>query len=239
MGYFLFNAHKGERWYRNSYKDAAEGQICIDVTPEYFFSPEAVDRMRSFGDGLRVVIAIREPASFAVSLHREYAKRYAVPPLETFINGFSYRRGSAEIRFSLRSGVIRKMIECYRRAFGRRLLLYDFASFRETPLDVLNAIERFAGIERYFSTSTFRNLHLNTGNRRNLSWLSRIASAEPLIGAVAAVAPASWLRAGAKRFYAGSDNASLYAPDVVSEDFTDDQNYIDQLFKGQTIMIEA
>lgn len=239
MGYFLFQAHKGEDWYRNSYKDAAEGQICIDVTPEYFFSPETVDRMKAFGDGLRVVIAVREPTSFAVSLHREYAKRYAVPPLQAFINEFSYRRGSAEIRFSLRSGVIRKMIECYRKAFGGRLLLYDFAAFCEDPLDVLNAIEGFAGIERHFSTSTFRNLHLNTGNRRNLPRLSRIASAEPLIGALAAVAPASWLRAGAKRFYSGIARTSLPAPPVVSEDFTEDQDYIDQLFDGRVIITEA
>jgi len=214
MGYFLFNHHKGERWYLDAYRDATDDQCCIDVTPEYFFSPETVERIAQFGDGVKVVIGVRDPAPFAVSLHGEYAKRYAVPPLEEFVRHYGYSRGSAKIEFSLASGVITSMLKLYRDTFGDRLFVYDFESFAKNPLPVLQSLERFMGLAPYFNAETFTNIHMNQGGRENKRWLTAILSAEPLIDAASRMIPAALLRRVAKRVYSGKPAPRPVAAEV-------------------------
>src|SRR5947207_5078913 len=100
------------------------------------------------------------------------------------------------------------MLEQYRRAFGPRLLLYDFASFRAEPLAILQAIESFMGLDAHFSAEAFRNLHMNRGDRGYNPWFSALLSAEPLIDAVSRLLPAPLMRSIARRVYGGEEASS-------------------------------
>jgi hypothetical protein len=243
MGYFLFNQHKGEDWYLHAYADARADQRCVDITPEYFFDPAVVERIDDFGDDVRVVIGVRDPASFAASLHHEYGKRYAVPPLQSFIDHFSYARGSGSIDFSLRSGTIRKMLDLYCRTFGDRVLLYDFAAFSANPLSLLQPLERFMGIPPFFTPETFQNVVMNTSERPTTKWFSAIVSAEPLIDAATRILPAAALRRLAAIVYRGAKKPAGQAtqtagplPPVPPGIFEDDRQFIDALFGGKTVI---
>lgn len=245
LGYFLFNAHRPERWYLDAYAGAAAGQRCIDVTPEYFFSPDAVRRVAAFGPGVRVVIGLRDPASFAQSLHAEYGKRYDIPPLESFVERYAYARGSAQIEFSLASGAIRRMIEHYAREIAGGVLFYDFAAFRADPLTVLNAIESFIGVARYFTPETFRNVHMNNRDRGTNRWLSQILSAEPLIDGASRLLPASTMRAIARHVYRGGPAAAAppspepAPPAWLTDKLHADAAFIEQLFAGRAVHVVA
>jgi hypothetical protein len=242
MGYFLFNHHKGERWYIDAYRDARDDQRCIDVTPEYFFDRNALERMRTF-DVAQVVIGVRSPSAFAMSLHAEYAKRYRVPPLEDFVEHWAYRRGSALIEFRLTSGTISTMLTAFASTFGARLMLYDFSAFQRDPLSILQTFERFASLPPYFNGTTFRSVHANRGDRRTTRWLSALLSAEPLIDAAAGVAPARVLRGIAKIVYGAEqyDTPRTHAPSPptpmwLMDKLAPDEESIRRLFRGRAVI---
>lgn len=243
VGYFLFNHHRGEEWYLDVYSGAAPGQRCIDVTPEYFFSPQAARRIAAFGEGVRVIIGVRRPASFAESLYAEYGKRYRMPPLETFVDRYAYSRGSAEIEFSLASGVIRAMLDLYRREIAAGVLFYDFSAFQAGPLAVLQAIEAFMGLDAYFTPETFRNVHTNSRDRDNRRWLTQLLSAEPLIAGVSRLLPAAAMRAIARRVYAGGGTKRDMPPPEpppslwLRDTFLEDERFIEGLFAGRPVHV--
>ena len=246
VGYFLFNQHRPERWYLDAYAGAEPGQRCIDVTPEYFFSAEAVRRIAAFGSGVRVVIGLRDPASFALSLHAEYAKRYRMPPIEAFVERHAYRRGSARIEFSLASGAIREMADRYARGIPGGVLFYDFAAFQKDPLAVLAAIETFIGVEPYFTPGTFQNVHMNDRARPSNRVISRVLSAEPLIDAVSRLLPARTMRAIARRVYRGTGAARTSSaagrpeqpvPEWLRETLREDERFVTQLFAGRAVHV--
>jgi len=244
VGYFLFNHHRPERWYLDAYAGAAPEQRCIDVTPEYFFSPEAVRRIAAFGDGVCVVIGVRDPASFAQSLYAEYGKRYRMPPFEQFVGRYAYSRGSRRIEFSLASGAIRSMIELYAREIPGGVLFYDFAAFRADPLPVLNAIESFIGVERHFTADTFQNVRMNNRDRQTSRWLSWLLSAEPLIDGASRLLPPSAMRAIAGRVYrggapAGPPAADPPVPSWLRDTLRADEEFITQLFGGRAVHVTA
>lgn len=242
VGYFLFNRHRPEQWYLDAYAGAGPRQPCIDVTPEYFFSSAALERMAAFGVR-RAVIGVRDPASFARSMYGEYGKRYRMPPFERFVEGYAYARGSELIEFSLASGVIRSMLDRYAREIPG-VLFYDFSAFRENPLPILQAIEAFIGVDPYFTPDTFRDVRLNTGNRRSHRWLTRLLSAEPLISASARVLPARTLRAIARRVYTGAPAGDAPAPEPQPPDWLraalgEDERFIARLFAGRAVHVAA
>jgi hypothetical protein len=244
VGYFLFNHHRGQEWYLDVYSGAGPGQRCIDVTPEYFFSPQAVRRMAAFGQGVRVVIGVRRPASFAESLYVEYGKRYRMPPFETFVDRYAYSRGSEKIEFSLASGVIRTMLDLYRREIAAGVLFYDFSAFQADPLTVLQSIEAFMGLDAYFTPETFRNVHTNSRDRGTSRWLSQLLSAEPLIAGASRLLPAPALRAIARRVYAsGGTKKRVTAqeqpppPQWLHDTLREDERFIEGLFAGRPVHV--
>lgn len=241
VGYFLFNHHKGERWYRHAYAGAAPAQRCVDVTPEYFFSPRAAERMHAFGENVRVVIGIRDPASFVTSLYSEYGKRYAVPSLERFFTGHSYRRGSERIEFSFAAGTIRTMLDLYGRMFGNRVLFYDFASFARDPVSILQSLETFIGLKPHFTSEAYRPVHLNRADRRNTRWLSAILSVEPLIDLASRVVPAATLRRVAALLYSGgtacaSSGSAATIPEWLDESVAADREAIRKLLGAYPVV---
>jgi hypothetical protein len=215
------------------------GQVGLDATPEYFFSPDAARRIDGFGSDVRVLLGLREPADLALSLYHEYGKRSRMPPFADFLRGFRYQRGSTVIDVALSEHAIPRMLELYRACFGKRLLLYEFAAFAREPLTLLQTLESFLGVSRYFTQSTFRNRRLNVSDRPNSRLLSYLASRESLISLASGLFPGSWLRAGARLFYGGAAQRrgsrgprEPSAPErgLLEQLFSEDRAYMRSLF---------
>ena len=243
MGYFLFNWRRGEDWYRRAYRGMADGQVGLDVTPEYVFSAEAAERIAGFDADVRVMLGVRDPADLASSLYREYGQRYRMPPFAEFLQGYRYRRGASLLDVTLGGGAIPRLLESWRARFGERLLLYDFDAFGREPLRMLQALERFLGVVPHFGPTTFRNWHLNRGDRRNSRLLSYVASRESLIEPLGRLLPARWLRAAAKAFYGQppSSHGSAPAPSPdhglpLKEIFGEERLYVRRLFEAGPVV---
>jgi hypothetical protein len=204
VGYFLFSHDRGPDWFRHVYERMGPRQVGLDVTPEYFFSPSAIERLAAVTPAPRIAIGVRDPGEMAPSLYREYARRrFRMPPFEEFLQEFS-PRGTDAFRFSLAGGDISRRLGDWRAAFGDRLLLYDYRLLRRDPVRVLQAMERFLGLSPHFSSATFENLHLNADVRRNSRLVSHVLGRERVIAALHAVVPGAILTRLARAFYEAS-----------------------------------
>jgi hypothetical protein len=167
--YFSVNYQKGSDWYWNLYRGIRPGQVGADVSPSYFLHRKAIDRMKRFNPQMRVVLGVRDPVEWALSLYNQLLTHaWRGPDLSDFIERFPYPFGGEAIIIELRDGFVTKMVENYRKAFGDNLLLYHFDFFKNNPLAVLRSIEHFLDIPPYYSEYNFDNMIINAGLNRQV-----------------------------------------------------------------------
>jgi hypothetical protein len=201
VGYFLFNHQRGSEWHRRLYRDMRPDDVGLDVTPEYFFSDAAAERIAAMPRA-RVAIGVRDPAEMAVSLYAEYCRRrFGMPEFREFLRAFDYRRNDTHIRFTLESGDVGRMLGVWQCTLGDRLLLYDYRLLRHEPVRVLSAFERFLGLPASFRAGSFQNLWLNAGKRRNSRMVSYLLGRERFIAVLGGAVPRAALTRSARRFY--------------------------------------
>ncbi|HVS63729.1 MAG TPA: hypothetical protein VMT85_09560 [Thermoanaerobaculia bacterium] len=202
VGYFLFNFDRGRRWLDRVYGHRLPGQLCLDVTPEYCLSGQALDRIVEHDPPVRVALGVRHASALAASLHRELRRRRDdVPDFDSWLDGYGYHRRGTEIRYELGRGALVRAIEDYRRRLGPRLLLYDYDLLLSDPVYVLRCIETFLGLSGHFTPDGFKNLFFNASNRSDSRPISRFLAEEPLIAVLERVMPRRLLLLMARCFY--------------------------------------
>ena len=72
------------------------------------------------------------------------------------MTGYRYQISGGEIWQDFRDGFVQRMVERYQDVFGDRLFLYHLRALRENPLGLINNIEEFVGVQRYFSENNLR-----------------------------------------------------------------------------------
>lgn len=198
LSYFSSKYTKGDAWYWGHFARARPGQVCADISPDYFIHKKAVARIATFTPRPKVVLAVRDPASWAVSYHRhletfewktrdfgQFLELQPIPDNRFFHNGTNGANGS----FSIRGGVVRESIESFRAALGSDLLLYSFELFKRQPLAVMQAIERFLEVTPVLTAAMLPQGLINASGRRNLKPLSYLVSREEFVQASGAIVP--------------------------------------------------
>lgn len=238
--YFAVNYARGVEWYRSLYRKITPDQVGGDISPFYFMDQRAIPRIAEFSPDVKVILAVREPAEWAVSLHNQilsYDRR--VPRFEEFIKTYPFKAGRTRVSIQIAGGFVGRMIEAYRQTFGDRLLLYDFALFRRDPLTVLCAIERFLGIPRFFESGNFDNVVINAANRRNIRWLASLMTNDTLLWLLGRMLPRmfiqktrGWLdlasRNKANKTEASGDQENL---EIAKRAFAEDSRTVSSLFE--------
>lgn len=195
---------KGADWYRSLFAERQSGQICGDLSPASWFDPKTLDYIKEFDPDAKVILSLRDPADFAVSLLRQKRhSHYDLPQsVEEFIDvGYesklSERGGS--VRFTFSPQFFEEQVARYQDAFGDRLLMYDFSFFQKNQLVTLRAIEKFLGLAPYFNESNFDNLRINASSRRNIKFLYALTTKDWFRDFVEKYMPSAMVR-GARGF---------------------------------------
>lgn len=193
--YFAVNYARGTEWYRSLYREITPDQMGGDISPFYFMDQRVIPRIAEFSPDVKVILAIREPAEWAVSLHNQIlGYDRCVPRFEEFIKAYPFKAGRARVPIQIADGLVGRTIEAYRQTFGARLLLYDFALFQRDPLTVLRAIERFLDIPRFFESGNFDNVVINAANRRNIRWLASVMTNDTLLWFLGRMLPRTFIQ---------------------------------------------
>ena len=197
LRYFSHHHDRGEVWYSRQFYAAPPRTVCADLSPDYFMHSGVADRIARHPGPVHVALAIRDPAEWAVSLHRHLRSfEPDVPAFSDFLRRCRYpdfqwpgraREGGT---ISLVDGFVSRRIEEFRADLGARLLLYDFSRFERDPLAALRWIEGFVGIDRPLPATALPDHRINarsgTSRRRLTYWLSR----EPVSNLIGRIMPA-------------------------------------------------
>lgn len=200
--YFSFNHSRGEDWFLNLYRKALPGQVGFDISPDYWLDARALERILAFDPKTRVILGIREPVSWSLSLYNQRMDTVGrMPTFREFIERYELRVGAKVLPVTISNGEVTRMIDRCRQMFGSQLLIYDFALLARDPLRVCQAIERFVGLPPVFSAETFRNVQLNASDRRHNRLLYGIANDQRLINLMHRIVPEGVLRFARERYY--------------------------------------
>jgi len=254
VGYFSTRHHRGEAWYRAFFAGAAPGRICGDISPDCFLHPDGVKRLQVFQPAPHIILAVREPASWAVSFHRHLATfEWRVPPFAGFLTrhripdtggfGFGHRRAQPE--FSIAASLIERTVEQYRAAFGTRLLLYSFAHYARDPVGVLRAIETFLGLPPWFADRAEWHVPINSRRRRHLKLVTFLLSREVVVAAAGSLLPGPLLqrlrlgrdRRAARQASGAVDPAEASDLELARRQLAGDARYVEQLFAAAPIQL--
>jgi hypothetical protein len=194
--YFSVNYSKGEPWFRALFAGMGPRQIGADINPMYFLDALAVDRILAYDAGVKVVLGVREPVDFAISLYGNMrAHGLDVPPVEDMVRGYDWPvTPHTSLPFSLVAGFMQRRITELQQRFAGRLLIYDFRHFDASPLPVLQAIERFLGLTPFFDAENVDNTRINATGRRNPLRLNALLANQRVLELVYACLPRPAIR---------------------------------------------
>lgn len=245
--FFSVNNRKGLAWYHRLYADMTDGQIGADVSPVYFLDELAIERMRTFDPRTPVILGVRPASKWALSWYTQVLSNHvgAKPSFEEFVTGYALRISGREIWQDFRNGFVQRMIDRYRDEFGDTLLLYHYRAVREDPLTLLNSIERFLRVPRYFSEENFTNEIINAGTRRNVGFIADLLGREGFVDAVGRLIPRRFVQAARNAYVAfGTSKKEVKRPSFTDEEvalaetiFAEDDLWIETLFGESSIQL--
>lgn len=167
--FFVFNHKKGIEWYINLFKEQKEDQTGLDASPLYFLDTETAGRIADMNPDCKVIMGVRNPIDWSISVYKHFiTNNNENIDFQDFCDSYDYYSHQNILHFELKNDYVIKRIEEYKEKFGKNLLLYSYDYLKEKPLELLNRIEDFLGLERYFSEENFENKILNSGDRSKL-----------------------------------------------------------------------
>jgi len=244
--YFSTSFDRGIEWYFNLYKDMKSGQIGADVSPSYFVDQGFIKKVKAFNPTIKIILGVRIPSEVSLSLYNQFQSHtYGVPSFKEYLSGYAWYIGGKKIHVSLKNNFVTRRIEEYKKAFGDNLLLFDFNLFQSDPLKILQAIESFLGLPPYFNESTFENIVINAGKRKNLKIVSYILGRESIISALGMLFPRRLVVAMRRRFEEASKSKKeevplVYDPadrELARNFFADDDRVVREMFSKAGILL--
>lgn len=241
--YFSYNFYKGEAWYRGLYAERPDGQPAMDISPQYFGDPRSIDRIKALAPNAWVILSVRDPVEWIKSSFFQTNKFEKKPDFATFVDGYTVTGARETVRYEWANGFVTKAIEVFRETFGDNLLLYRFELFRQDPVRVLQAIERFCGMKPHYTAETYNPTKVNSTYQHNSRLLTWVVSREAVISAIDTVFPRPFIR----RVRLAVDKITMPAtgPDrlpltqeehaLAERRFAADRDFIDALFKTAPI----
>lgn len=251
VNYFSVHYDRGLGWYASLYDERQPEQISGDISPPCFFDPTSIAKIRAHGGDTKVILVIRNPVEWAVSLFHQFESfKSDLTSLRSFLeHGYRHEIGGKVLEIDFETPWIAQRIRDYQRAFGENLLIYRFSYFEEDPLRALQVIERFLQLPQYFSATNVTRRRINASDRRNVRLISWILSRERLIDVIGSAVPRRLtmaLRAALDRHSAPPPDATSRRHGHDAEELelarrylADDQREVDEIFNGRSVLIHG
>ncbi len=246
--FFAHHFGRGAGWYSNFYKEKKGEQKTLDICGLYFSTPESLERIYQFNPDIKIILSVRNPFEWICSLYEQYSGIFDVLPFKEFLKGCNVEREGETQYIDFNNQVISKSIENYLRRFKGNVLIYDFSYFQEDPLVVLNEIESFLGVPRFFNETNFQNRKINARGRKRISWFAKLLHVKGVVDLILKLFPRRLILAIREKL---DQNAvknldtkptkarefTLEEKALVQEIFQADHDYIRQLFENERIFV--
>jgi len=139
--------------------DAAH-QVGLDISPAYYLSDDALRRIQSAGH--KVILLVREKSEWVESLRKQLRKQGLVE--ESGIYRIHIGHGD-HLSFDSNKYDQQSRLDFVRRLFDN-ILIVEYKDVDRDPVALLGNIERFLGLESYFSEGNIIRVRVNSGDAR-------------------------------------------------------------------------
>lgn len=244
--YFAHNFSHGKHWYKRFFKDKHRNEIAVDICGVYFTDSDSLRRIKESNPNVKVILSIRDPYEWIFSLYEQYRGCFTVPAFDKFVMGCTIQREGQSISIDYSNQKIMKTIEICREIFGKNLMLYDFSYFKEEPLLILNEIETFAGVKKWFKDGNFTNAKINASGRKKIKWFDKLLHVKGIVQIILKILPRRFIlkirstleQAAVKKINHESIEDKFSKEDclLVEKMFKQDRQYIQKLFAEKRII---
>ncbi|MEM8870833.1 MAG: sulfotransferase [Pseudomonadota bacterium] len=143
LNFFTANYDRGRMWYERHFSQAANGQLCGECSPTYFFSGDAPIRAKAYNPGLKLIAVLRDPVARAFSNHLHEVRKTHIPADTSFEDGLA-----ANPAYVAQSSYAANL-ERWSAGFDRSALLVLLAEdIKADPSTAYDAICAHLGIDR-------------------------------------------------------------------------------------------
>jgi hypothetical protein len=171
-------------------------QIGADIDPLYYIDNLAIERILKYDADIKIIFSVRHPVSFAISLHGNIQTMgWSVGTVLEMCEKYSWKlNDNVSVEFSLIDQFLSRRIIQLQECFGDRLFLYDFGYFQLSPLPVMQAIEDFLDLPKYFDSSNVEDIVINATARKNIALLNWLLTQQRFLDFAYGVTPKSVVR---------------------------------------------
>ena len=169
-GYFSYHYDRGLDWYLNFFKGIKPDQVSFDISGMYFLDSRVTERILKFNPGAKIILGVRDTIDWIFSLYEQYTQNFKVPPFREFLKGCSIVREGKTININLTRNYVSSTIQQMMDSFGENMLLYDFDLLPRDSLVLLQAIECFSNIPKYFEPGNYNDSKINARDRQRVDF---------------------------------------------------------------------
>ena len=245
--YYAVHYQKDRDWYRSHFEGAKDDQVILETDTLSFINTSSYERFKASATEERIILVLRDPATWALSLYRQIASfTFKMPSFKEYVaEGYTLVEDATDIPFHFKPGDLQRKVEDIRATFGEKLMIINFDLIKRDPLKFLGAFESFMEIEPHFSEDNFTNERINSGNKKSNKWVNSLLRKQWLIGLLRAFIPQRlvvWIR---NRF----DKASVNKKEVgdvswneedlafAQDYYAQDAAYIQSLFAEKDVLV--
>lgn len=157
--YFNHYYEKPYDWYRNLMPCSYPNQITISRSTEYFFTSNVPERIKKFDPSMKIIIIVREPVVRALSqfVMWKFQAEYRIGNMsfEDAVTTGTSKEVDPLSRLIVVSDYQRHMKVWLKYFNLKQILILDSVTFLNDPVQELNKVEDFLGIERFFTQNNF------------------------------------------------------------------------------------
>jgi len=171
--FFNLSFDRGLNWYLQMFKGIQPGQYGLDGSAGYVMHPDSLRNIKKLVSHAKVIIGVRKPSDWGLSLFSQISTHtVSMPPFEEFIENYNYNIEGKIINYKLNNLIHFQTMCEFATAFGKDLMIFDYEILKNNSLQLLQEIEEFLGIERFFSEGNFDNQKINAAGRSGSKWLN-------------------------------------------------------------------
>jgi len=186
---------RGPTWFASLFEETPRLRWAADISPTYFNDADCIDRIHIWNGPVRLVMGVRDPVDYAVSLYEHLeAIGQSVPDSCDFLQGFVQESHGGSFPHHFHPGALMGRVEEFLAAFGTEILIYDYAALSRSPLEVLERIEAFLELSPWFESSRVRTRPINARGSRILPNPIRRVGRESTYDTVMGLVPTRLLR---------------------------------------------
>ncbi|XP_076056715.1 heparan sulfate glucosamine 3-O-sulfotransferase 6-like [Oratosquilla oratoria] len=157
MHFFDRLYHKGLSWYRSKMPESLEGQLTMEKTPAYFFTPEVPARVHRDLPGVKLLLVVRNPVDRALSDYTQSVSNHGVRrPFEdlVFVNASTglVNADWGPISVGLYARHLQRWLKHFPRA---RLHVVSGENLVADPAQELAKVQDFLGLHRVITERHF------------------------------------------------------------------------------------